>query len=311
MFSQQAALHSLFVGQPLLVPCSATKAATASALRVETSFAAEESLPAVRIEQRVAGTTSAHHTRYEPKQDPYFTSFLASADDKPTADPPATGTGPTAAGKVVSAAAATGKTAATARQPFCNVTSGSLKWGSDTANANFICCNNHDGAENAGYFDHALPGREKLFEEMKHATPEKPVLFYDAADTGTPVFRFPAKNLTVDAEGTTTHDGTTAEVEQDAAEEETSTAASNAAAAPRSFEEWKEESSQHGWPSFRAGEVITENITELPASNYHHEVLSKAGTHFYLQSAGVAFYKLLCCNQLLRHLARPQHITVD
>lgn len=44
----------------------------------------------------------------------------------------------------------------------------------------------------------------------------------------------------------------------------------------RSFEDWKEESLDHGWPSFRDTETVAANVVEIAG---HGELLSTCGTH--------------------------------
>ena len=44
----------------------------------------------------------------------------------------------------------------------------------------------------------------------------------------------------------------------------------------RSFDEWKAETEEHGWPSFRKEEVVTENVITDESKEY---VFSVCGTH--------------------------------
>lgn len=87
--------------------------------------------------------------------------------------------------------------------------------------ADWICCHNTHWAEPRGFAD----GQGLYALLAGHATPDRPVVFYDSVCPELPLFVAPVG---------------------------------------RSFARWRAESEGHGWPSFRPDEA-TEHVTVLPS----------------------------------------------
>lgn len=99
----------------------------------------------------------------------------------------------------------------------------------------WVCCDNHHWAEPSGFQDRDDVDFWGQLEADPRSTNGGEFTFYDA-QCGIPLYIAPRG---------------------------------------RSFEEWKEESRHHGWPSFREEERVLENLREVNGG----EMVSTCGTH--------------------------------